>query len=529
MIRFVSLVALVAGLGTLVCSPAGEAAAPPPRRAESDTQKIVYLSEHGPIVIELHLRIDDEPFRARHRALIDKVFDNLDRNGDGTLSKAEAALAPPTTLLTSPLALLGRRVPGRPVAVAGGADKVTRADLAAHYSKTGLAPFQLSDPAAQPVPFRRPVASNAATGEELTDRLFALLDTDKDGKLSRQELAAAPAVLAALDIDDDEMVTAAELMGEASGNNVGPIFAPPVRRPRPARGPAVQVVGDGAADRPADVTLTVYLGRRPGQALMTLAVGKALPAGTQVKTTSEGATVQVGRDRLDLRVSQARALPRGLNVSARARALFRRADTNADGYLDRKEARVLSALGAPFEAVDRDGDGKISEKELVAYFEQIESFRQLAERSCVSMTVANEGKGLFGLLDTDGDGRLSVRELRNAPKLLNRLDTEGGKLSRKGVPRHHVATLALGPNAGRDPFGRVPAAPRRKDVRPGRVERGRGPLWFQKMDRNRDGDVSRREFLGTDAQFREIDTDGDGLISVEEAIAYDKRKRERRE
>jgi hypothetical protein len=52
-----------------------------------------------------------------------------------------------------------------------------------------------------------------------------------------------------------------------------------------------------------------------------------------------------------------------------------------------------------------------------------------------------------------------------------------------------------------------------------------GPLWFQKMDRNRDGDVSRREFLGSDEQFRKIDTNGDGLISREEAEAFEKSRR----
>jgi hypothetical protein len=49
------------------------------------------------------------------------------------------------------------------------------------------------------------------------------------------------------------------------------------------------------------------------------------------------------------------------------------------------------------------------------------------------------------------------------------------------------------------------------------VALGHGPAWFRKMDKNRDGDLSRKEFLFSDELFRKIDTDGDGLISVEEA------------
>jgi len=45
----------------------------------------------------------------------------------------------------------------------------------------------------------------------------------------------------------------------------------------------------------------------------------------------------------------------------------------------------------------------------------------------------------------------------------------------------------------------------------------KGPLWFQRMDRNGDGYVSMREFLGRKEEFQRIDSDGDGLISPEEA------------
>jgi len=44
-----------------------------------------------------------------------------------------------------------------------------------------------------------------------------------------------------------------------------------------------------------------------------------------------------------------------------------------------------------------------------------------------------------------------------------------------------------------------------------------GPECFRQMDRNRDGDLSRREFLGPRTQFDRLDRDRDGLIDPEEA------------
>ena len=44
-----------------------------------------------------------------------------------------------------------------------------------------------------------------------------------------------------------------------------------------------------------------------------------------------------------------------------------------------------------------------------------------------------------------------------------------------------------------------------------------GPIWFQRMDRNMDGDLTWKEFLGPRHVFEELDADGDGLIDPQEA------------
>jgi hypothetical protein len=45
------------------------------------------------------------------------------------------------------------------------------------------------------------------------------------------------------------------------------------------------------------------------------------------------------------------------------------------------------------------------------------------------------------------------------------------------------------------------------------------------MDQNNDGDVSPKEWLGTAEEFAEIDLDRDGLISGEEAIKFEAKKK----
>ena len=44
-----------------------------------------------------------------------------------------------------------------------------------------------------------------------------------------------------------------------------------------------------------------------------------------------------------------------------------------------------------------------------------------------------------------------------------------------------------------------------------------GPVWFQRMDRNLDGDLTCKEFLGPRHVFEQLDADHDGLIDPKEA------------
>ncbi|WP_020468796.1 EF-hand domain-containing protein [Zavarzinella formosa] len=125
--------------------------------------------------------------------------------------------------------------------------------------------------------------------------------------------------------------------------------------------------------------------------------------------------------------------------------------------------------------------------------------------SLVLLTVLDHGNGLFELLDADRDGNLSIREIRGA---LDRVTSAGlmkdGKYDPAApLPRQLIATASRG-----------------HPLTPLGTGRRAGPSWFRAMDRNGDGDVSRREFTGTAADFQKLDTDGDGLISPAEAEAF---------
>ncbi len=206
---------------------------------------------------------------------------------------------------------------------------------------------------------------------------------------------------------------------------------------------------------------------------------------------------------------------------AQVQQLFRILRKPDKGYIELKD--LDGTTGAPgqflkqqFPLLDRDGNGKLTKQEVDAYA-QLESG---AADCCATLAVEDHGRALFQLLDVNRDGRLSIRELRTAWERLAPLDKNGdGVLSPDEITRQFHLTVVRGSPNSRG--FRVVVAGLGGRASPPPPKTVRGPVWFQKMDRNSIGDVSFRNFLGTRAQFNRIDADGDGLISVEEAERYD--------
>jgi Ca2+-binding EF-hand superfamily protein len=468
-------------------------------------------------------------------------------------------------------------------------DKITPSDLSAYYHKQGLVPFQVQPEIDANKGGMMMVLGGAATEPTVSDvrsAIFLRLDPQRTGRLTKAQLAATPDILLRLDANEDEIITISELVPPTPRANAdkmdlgmmkggGPLAPnPAAAKPSlvflvttPGETPADLVTrmqkrytskdgkltrqalgldeatfkaldadGDGFLDaeelggfvkRAPDLEFVVHLGDAKG----VEAIHKKAILGDKLKAFDGLALLDLPTTRIEFRGDGSASAD---NLAAISRlqwtALFKQADKDSNGYLDEKEAKANPLFSSSFKAMDRDGDGKVTEQEFNAYLDFLVDLQGRAKKACVSLVLSDESRGLFDLLDTNRDGRLSVREMRAAPGLLAKFDRQGkGFITEADLPRSYRLTVRSGPaNGGTDDYSAILAriyggGSTDQTIR----EPTKGPLWFRKMDKNRDGDVSRREWLGSEEMFRQIDTDGDGLISAEEADRFDAKSRKR--
>ena len=545
-----------------------------------DVLDLLYLAPARPFLFRLHVTIDGKPYTARWAERVLAVFKYLDKANDGFLTSEEVALAPTPQQLAQmfhgvPYGTAAFNDPEVFKAMDADEDgKVTPAEFLNYYRHSAGGPAQLVG-----------APATGLGANTLTETLFKVLDTDKDGKLSKKELMAAERVLHKYDQNDDEVITIGELLQApvafAAGGPAmmqGPYARPTAlvdspfvlvpREEAPKRiterlavakdliarydkdndgklslseiGLPKEVFDRYDADKDGawnalevvrwmvfapDLEATVRLGRvgdRDGLLDLASPGGAAAAGGLAVHKAAVNA-VSLGMN--DALISLIRAPQAsdygGLtdNVFQGYDQQFQMADKDDKRYITRKELAEGNnpALYQAFPIIDRDGDGRVTEEELRAWV-------ALATESagCVpAVSVADNGRALFEMLDVNNDGRLTLRELRGAWARLAPYDHDGdGAISREEIPQQFQLTVleaGVDPNVFQQQLAQqqAPVA----QPQPPRIERG--PLWFRKMDVNGDGDVSPREFLGSLEDFKRIDTDGDGLISVEEAEAFD--------
>ena len=521
-------------------------AALPQQLRAGDTIDLLYMGEKAPLILRLSVKVDGNNLQQTWREYVDALFARLDNDNDNELSQSEVAGAPtPIELVRNGLAESDED--GLPDVDLFTDKQVSKQELHAYFKMLGATGFSSR------IVKRRESADliDSVTGQPLSSGFFELIDRNQDQLLTSDELKRAYFALRKFDENDDESISTRELGMAFSIEQIQrlPALPPEPAKPRFIRlqsntnkttAEALLARYDANRDKTLDRSeawfskqafgrhdtnndmvlgsseLEPFLQSPRPQVHITANVHSKGPGQVKIalsKQATSGNVKQWSRDTSILRLSVSqidvivRQQPPAKDNVARYKAIFASADEDKNGYLNVDESRRFRNFRSTFAGMDRDRDEKVYEPELIAY-----ALNETALANAhTTLVVTEQGRDLIEILDLNRDSQISRREMIGAIDRLKRWDKNSdGKIARTEVPRQFM--LSIGRSPAQLLFNRLPRVNRQSPA-----GQAKAPTWFLRMDRNQDGDLSRREFLGTAAKFRQFDKNDDGLISPAEA------------
>lgn len=409
-------------------------------------------------------RIWDATFR--------KLFAFHDRNGDGEIDAKEAAKLPAPRALRQ---AMGNgfipptgQAPDFKTIDRNNDGKISPAELAEFYRSNGIGNAYVG-------------VGKLPHGSTLNAALIKNLDTDGDGKISEAEWSKAADTLKKLDKNDDELIGAGEFIpGAVYPGATGSLLLSPIK---PSAPPSEQ------------------LGK-----LSLRVIASETKAATDRKPGDSGRwMIRLGQTTEDQRFAFTKDQTRvegwiaAGKMDAATEKIAKQIVTQYESQ--DSETTTENRMNWLVDLADRNGDGKLDRKELDTWLD----LQTQVAKGQVLITVL-EGGGLFELLDRNHDGALSVRELRSSLKVVK----EAGCLTDGYFdPKKSPVVILMAASHGYAPSLTI-------DSR-------LGPAWFKAMDRNGDGDVSRREFTGPVELFDKLDLNKDGLLDPQESAKSEKK------
>jgi len=528
-----------------------------------ETHQILYLGDSGVVVLRMSVVVDGQGPKQRFDAFVDSLMKNLDKNNDGivTIEEARGKILTAREAQQMQLAVTDGNPMDSSPDVSPKDGKISRSELLSYFKRIGVLPFSVRFQARAPQVDPNTGATANPAGEA---PLFNLLDSNGDKKLSVQELANALEVLRKLDLDNDETISAAELQPLAA--QARPVARPPMNGAAPQPAPFVSLAsgesipklirrvvdkydsadaaksgvpslsaknqklsrielglsesqfvkydvdGDGQLDF-EELRQFVSSPESTFELSLNLTDGKVQAIGNsadKVRTTADGAAhLLFGTTQISISAMPVTAMR---DPESSLQPLFMAFDADANGYLEKAEVPDNALFGATFADLDADKNGKLYLDEITDYMKP----RLAVAHHRVELSIVEQGRTLFDILDSDRDGRLAHREVRGVADKLALWDKDGdGQLAETEIPLQFRMVAAEGSLANLDVSRQDPAAINQR----GRSEsRPTGPVWFRKMDRNSDGEISRREFLGDLDLFDKLDLNHDGAIELPEAL-----------